>query len=69
MEILSKVLTLGFLIGWIVFGCYLIARSGALFGLCDDHRSESPGARSYGVAHIVAMWIGGFVLGIYFLFH
>lgn len=69
MEILSKVVTVGFLTGWIVFGGYLIVRSGALFGLCDDHRSETPGARSYGVAHIVAMWIGGFALGIYFLFH
>jgi len=67
MAILSNVLTLAFLIGWVVFGIYLIVRSGALFGLCDDHRSESPGARSYGVAHIVAMWIGAFALGIYFL--
>jgi len=67
MEILSNVLFTGFLIGWIILGGYLIARSGALFGLCEDHRSESPGARSYSVAHIVAMWIGGFALGIYFL--
>jgi hypothetical protein len=67
MAILSNLLIVGFLIGWVIFGGYLIARSGALFGLCEDHRSESPGARSYGVAHIVAMWIGGFALGIYFL--
>lgn len=67
MVILSKILIVGFLIGWVIFGGYLIVRSGALFGLCDDHRSESPGARSYGVAHIVAMWIGAFALGIYFL--
>jgi len=67
VEILSNLTITAFLIGWVAFGVYLIVRSGALFGLCDDHRSESPGARSYGVAHIVAMWIGGFALGIYFL--
>jgi hypothetical protein len=69
MELLSNLTITAFLIGWMAFGIYLIIRSGTLFGLCDDHRSESPGARSYGVAHIVAMWIGGFVLGVYFLCH
>ena len=69
MELLSNLTITAFLLGWIVLGVWLIVRSGALFGLCDDHRSESPGARSYGVAHIVAMWIGGFVLGVYFLCH
>jgi len=67
MEVLKNLLFVAFLIGWIVLGLWLIIRSGALFGLCDDHRSESPGARSYGVAHIVAVWIGGFALGVYFL--
>jgi len=67
MEVLKNLLFVAFLIGWIVLGLWLIIRSGALFGLCDDHRSESPGARSFGVAHIVAVWIGGFALGVYFL--
>ena len=67
MEVLKNLLFVAFLIGWVVLGLWLIIRSGALFGLCDDHRSESPGARSFGVAHIVAVWIGGFALGVYFL--
>jgi hypothetical protein len=69
MEVLKTLLLVAFLIGWVVLGLWLIIRSGALFGLCDDHRSESPGARSFGIAHIVAVWIGGFALGVYFLFH
>ena len=67
MEVLKNLLFVAFLIGWVALGLWLIIRSGALFGLCDDHRSESPGARSFGVAHIVAVWIGGFALGVYFL--
>ncbi|MDB6079056.1 MAG: hypothetical protein JWO82_2803, partial [Akkermansiaceae bacterium] len=29
--------------------------------------SETPGARSFGVTQIAAVWVGGIALGIYFL--
>ena len=40
----------------------------ALFGPHPDDPAESPGARSFGVAHITIVWLGFFVLALYFLF-
>jgi len=57
-----------FLIVWFILGGWLISRYNVLFGPNADDPSESPGARSFGIAHIVAVWIGGTALAVYFLF-
>lgn len=57
------------LVGWIYLGFYLITRFKKLFGAHPDDPSETPGARSFGLAHIVSIWIGVFALLIYFLAH
>lgn len=57
-----------FLLIWFILGAWLVARYSVLFGPHKDDPSESPGARSFGVAHIVAVWIGGTALALYFLF-
>ncbi|MFC4994399.1 hypothetical protein [Rubritalea tangerina] len=56
-----------FLIFWFLLGAWLVSRYNVLFGPHKDDPAESPGARSFGVAHIVAVWIGGAALAIYFL--
>ena len=56
-----------FLIFWFSLGGWLVVRYNVLFGPHKDDPAESPGARSFGVAHIVAVWIGGAALGFYFL--
>jgi hypothetical protein len=67
MTLIVKTLIVLFLIAWTVLGGYLVVRYGALFGPHHDHRAETPGARSFGIAHIAAVWVGTFVLAIYFL--
>jgi hypothetical protein len=62
-----KLLIVAFLVAWTLLGGYLVVKYGALFGPHHDHRAETPGARSFGIAHIVAVWVGAFVLAIYFL--
>lgn len=57
-----------FLLGWIVFGLWMLVRYGKLFGPHRDDPAETPGARSFGVAHVCAVWFGAFVLALYFLF-
>jgi hypothetical protein len=56
-----------FLIFWFLLGAWLVARYNVLFGPHKDDPAESPGARSFGVAHIIAVWVGGAALGFYFL--
>ena len=68
MTILIKLLIVAFLVGWTILGGWLVVRYGALFGPNHDHRAETPGARSFGIAHIAAVWVGAFALAIYFLF-
>lgn len=68
MTILIKLLIVVFLLFWLALGVWLVVRYGALFGPNPDHRSETPGARSFGIAHIVAVWVGAFALGMWFLF-
>lgn len=68
MNILIKLLLVLFLIGWSGLGLWLVLRYGRLFGPHPDDPAESPGARSFGVAHIAIVWIGFFALGFYFLF-
>jgi hypothetical protein len=68
MPIVIKLIIVAFLIGWTILGGWLIVRYGALFGPHHDHRAETPGARSFGLAHIGAVWVGAFALGVWFLF-
>ena len=68
MPIIIKLLILAFLVGWTWLGGYLVIKYGALFGPNADHRAESPGARSFGIAHIAAVWVGAFALAVWFLF-
>jgi len=67
MLIVIKLIIVAFLVGWTVLGGWLIVKYGALFGPHHDHRAETPGARSFGLAHIGAVWVGAFALGIWFL--
>jgi hypothetical protein len=39
-----------------------------LFGPDHGQPSETPGARSFGMTHVFAVWVGGMALGIYFVF-
>ena len=56
-----------FLLAWIYVGYYLVTRFGKLFGPHPDDPAETPGARSFGLAHIFAIYIGTFSLLIYFI--
>lgn len=68
MSIIVKILIVFFLIGWTALGGWLVVKYGALFGPHADHRAETPGARSFGLAHIGAVWVGAFALAVWFLF-
>lgn len=68
MIIFTKTLITLFLIGWVWFGLWMIIRYNFLFGPHPDDPAETPGARSFGVAHVASVWIGFFVLALYFLF-
>lgn len=57
------------LLTWTILGVWLVVRYNLLFGPHRDDPAETPGARSFGVAHIAAVWVGGFALGVYFLFY
>lgn len=65
--ILLKLLIAAFLVVWTLIGGYLVVKYGVLFGPHSDHRAETPGARSFGIAHIAAVWVGAFALAVYFL--
>ena len=67
MILLVKLLIAAFLVLWTLIGGYLVVKYGVLFGPHSDHRAETPGARSFGIAHIAAVWVGGFALALYFL--
>lgn len=68
MTLIIKLLIVAFLVIWSFIGGYLVVKYGALFGPHADHRAETPGARSFGLAHIGAVWVGAFALAVYFLF-
>ncbi len=57
-----------FLAFWSLFGIWLVAKYAVLFGPHPDDPSETVGARSFGVAHVCAVWFGAFCLAFYFLF-
>ena len=56
-----------FVLLWLMFGGWLLLKYAVLFGPHPDDPAESPGARSFGVAHICAVWLGTFMLAVYFL--
>ncbi|MDB9741849.1 hypothetical protein OAB00_03235 [Akkermansiaceae bacterium] len=68
MLIIIKVLLVAALLAWIYLGFYLVANFNKLFGAHPDDPSETPGARSFGFAHIVTIWIGVLGLLSYFIF-
>jgi hypothetical protein len=68
MILLVKLLIAAFLVFWTFVGGWLVVKYAVLFGPHSDHRAETPGARSFGLAHIGAVWIGAFALAVYFLF-
>jgi hypothetical protein len=57
-----------FIIGWSLFGVWLVVKYGVLFGPHPDDPAESVGARSFGVTHVGLVWFGFFALAVYFLF-
>ena len=57
-----------FLIIWFLLGAWLVAKYNVLFGPHKDDPAETAGARSFGVAHIIAVWLGGVAIGFFFLF-
>jgi hypothetical protein len=65
--ILFKIIIAICLVAWSAVGVTLVVRFNELFGPHHDHQSETPGARSFGVAQIAAVWVGGVALGIYFI--
>jgi hypothetical protein len=68
MPLVIKLIIVAFLIFWTILGGWLVVKYGELFGPHHDHRAETPGARTFGLAHIGAVWVGAFALGIWFLF-
>jgi hypothetical protein len=68
MNIIIKSSLALFLIAWTFFGIWMLVKYNVLFGPHRDDPSETPGARSFGVAHVASVWFGFFVLAIYFLF-
>jgi len=56
-----------FIIVWTWLGTWLVMNFKRLFGMHADDPAETPGARSFGVAHVITIWIGGMALAIYFL--
>jgi len=67
MIYLIKTLLVLFLVGWTFFGLWMVVKFNMLFGPHRDDPAETPGARSFGVAHVASVWFGFFVLALYFL--
>ena len=65
---LLKAIVALFLVAWVVLGAWLALKYAVLFGPHQDDPAETPGARSFGVAHIIAAWVGVFALTVYSLF-
>jgi len=66
MTAITVVLIIALII-WNYVGYYLVSRFQKLFGAHPDDPSETPGARSFGLAHIVSIYIGIYALLIYFI--
>lgn len=65
--ILFKILIAICMVAWTAAGVWMVVKYKELFGPNDDHQSETPGARSFGISQIAAVWVGGVALGCYFL--
>lgn len=50
---------------WLFLGIWGVLNGRRLFGPDSDHPSETGGARSFGVAHIIAVWFGIFAYAVY----
>lgn len=50
---------------WLVLGIWGLKNGRRLFGPDPDNPSETGGARSFGVAHIIAVWLGIFAYMVY----
>lgn len=68
MTYLIKSALVLFILGWSLFGVWLVVKYAVLFGPHRDDPAESPGARSFGVTHVGIVWLGAFALAVYFLF-
>ncbi len=68
MTFLLKTGLVLFLIAWSGFGLWLLMKYDSLFGPHPDDPAETPGARSFGVTQVAAVWVGAFALAFYFLF-
>ncbi|WP_018969372.1 hypothetical protein [Rubritalea marina] len=66
--LILKAIILVLLVTWTLIGVWMAIRYTTLFGPHRDDPAESAGARSFGVAHMIAVWVFGEALGIYFLF-
>jgi hypothetical protein len=67
MIVVIKVTICLFLLAWIALGVFLLWRYNAIFGPHPDDPSETPGARSLGLANVGSIWVGTLALGVYFL--
>ena len=67
LQLIVKIGIAIFIIVWALLGIWLCVNYNRLFGPHKDDPSETPGARSFGVTHIVAIWIGGMALAIYYI--
>lgn len=67
MIILIKTALTLFIIAWTSLGVWMLVKYNKLFGPHHDDPAETPGARSFGVAHVASVWFGFFVLALYFL--
>ncbi len=50
---------------WLCLGVWGLKQGRRLFGPDADNPSETGGARSFGVAHIIAVWFGIFAYFVY----
>jgi hypothetical protein len=67
LQIIIKIGLGLFIILWSLLGGWIVMNYNRLFGPHPDDPAETPGARSFGVTHIVTVWIGGMALAVYFI--
>ena len=66
MIAITILLSVGLLF-WCWVGYFLVSRFHKLFGPHPDDPAETPGSRSFGLAHIGAIYISTFAMLIYFI--
>ncbi len=65
VQILQAILIL-FTVFWTIGGLLVIKHRRKLFGKDEDHENETSGARSYGIVHLIVIWLSCLWMGIYF---